>query len=139
MFRFLSNVTGVAAAIVCQGSWAPCAQAEKAELRAALRVTSTRLGHPSNLVNFRLDGWNPHGMRSRQPPNLANPAAQAHMRTHARIRARVWPFSANHFPVKPRNRLGRLGGWQSKQPYGFQPSNLLSHLFEVGRNSRRVA
>ena len=139
MFRFPSNVTGVAAAIVCQGSWAPCAQAEKAELRAAVRVTSTRLDHPSNLVNLRLDGCNPHGMRPRQPPNLANPAAQAHMRTHARIRARVWLFSANPFPVKPRNRLGRLGGWQNQQPCGFQPSNLLPNLFEVGRNSRRVA
>ena len=137
--HFLSNVMGDVAAIVCQGSWAPCAQAEKAELRAAVRVTSTRLDHPSNLVNLRLDGWNPHGMRPRQPPNLANPAAQAHMRTHARIRARVWPFSANPFPVKPRNRLGRLGGWQSKQACGFKSSNLLAHLFEVGRNRRRVA
>jgi len=139
MFRFPSNVTGIAIAIDCQGSWAPCAQAEKAELRAAVRVTSTRLDHPSNLANLRLDGWNLRGMRPRQPPNLANPAAQAHMRTHARIRARVWPFSTNSFPVKPRNRLGRLGGWQSKQPCGFQPSNLLVHLFKVGRNSRRVA
>ena len=139
MFRSPSNVTGVAVAIVCQGSWAPCAQAEKAELRAVVRVTSTRLGHPSNLVNLRLDGWNPHEQRPRQPPNLANPTAPAHMRTHARIRARVWPFSVNPFPVKPRNRLGRLGGWQSKQPCGIQPSNLLAHLFEVGRNSRRVA
>lgn len=139
MFRCPSNVTGVAAAIVCQGSWAPCAQAEKAELRAAVRVTSTGLDHPSNLVNLRLDGWNPHGIRPRQPPNLANLAAQAHMRTHARIRARVWSFSANPFPAKTRNRLGRLGGWQSKQPCGFQASNLLTNLFEVGRNSRRVA
>lgn len=137
--RFLSNVMGDVAAIVCQGSWAPWAQAEKAELHVARTDISARLDHPSNLANFRLDGWNPHGMRLRQPPNLANPDAQAHMRTYARIRARVWPFSINPFPVKPRNRLGRLGGWQSKQPCGFQPSNLLTNLFEVGRNSRRVA
>lgn len=136
--HFLSNVMGDVAAIVCQGSWAPCAQAEKAELRAARSDISVWLDRTSNLANLRLDGWNPHGMRPRQPPNLANPDAQAHMRTHARIRARVWPFSINPFPVKPRNRLGRLGGWQSKQPSGFQPSNLLTNLFEVGRNSRRV-
>lgn len=119
MFRSPSNVTGIAAAIVCQGSWAPCAQAEKAELQAARSDISTWLDHPSSLVNLRLDGWNPHGMRPRQPPNLANQAAQAHMRTHARIRARVWPFSTNPSPIKPRNRLGRLGGWQSKQPCEF--------------------
>ena len=137
--RFLSNVMGDVAAIVCQGSWAPCAQAEKAELQAARSDISTRLDHPSNLANFRLDGWNPHRMRLRQPPNLANPDAQAHTHTCARIRVRVWPFSITPFPVKPRNRLGRLGGWQNQQPCGFQPSNLLAYLFEVGRNSRRVA
>ena len=137
MFRCPSNVTGVAAAIVCQGSWAPCAPAEKAELRAAVRVTSTGLDHPSNLVNLRLDGWNPHEQRPRQPPNLANQTALAHTRTCARIRACAGLFPAFTLPVKSRNRLGRLGGWQSKQPCGFQPSNLLSNLFEVGRNCRR--
>lgn len=137
--RFLSNVMGDVIAIVCQGSWAPYAQAEKAELQAARSDISAWLDHPSNLANLRLDGWNPHGMRPRQPPNLANPDAQAHMRTHARIRARAWPFSINPFPDKSRNRLGRLGGWQSNQPCGFQPSNLLANLFEVGRSSRRVA
>ena len=136
--HFLSNVMGDVVAIVCQGSWAPWAQAEKAELQATRSDISTRLDHPSNLANFRLDGCSPHGMRPRQPPNRANPDAQAHMRTHARIRARVWSFSTNPLPVKPGNRLGRLGGWQSKQPSGFQPSNLLTNLFEVGRNSRRV-
>ena len=136
--HFLSNVMGDVAAIVCQGSWAPCAQTEKAELRSTRAGISTRLDHPSNLAILRLDGWNPHGMRPRQPPNLANPDAQARMRTHARIRARVWSFSTNPLPVKPRNRLGRLGGWQSKQTCGFQPSNLLANLFEVGRNSRRA-
>ena len=136
--HFLSNVMGDVAAIVCQGSWAPWAQAEKAELQAARSDISTRLDHPSNLANLRLDGWNPHGMSLRQPPNLANPDAQAHMRTHARIRACVWPFSINLLPVKPRNRLGRLGGWQGKQPCGFQPSNLLASLSQVGRNNGRV-
>lgn len=137
--RFLFNVMGDVAAIVCQGSWAPCAHAEKAELQATRSDISARLDHPSNLANFRLDGWNPHGMRPRQPPNHASPDAQAHMRTHARIRARVWPFSINPFPVKPRNRLGRSGGCQSKQPCGFQPSNLLANLLQVGRSNRRLA
>ena len=50
MFRFPSNVMGVAAAIVCQGSWAPCAQAEKAELHAADTTIPARLDHPSNLL-----------------------------------------------------------------------------------------
>ena len=135
--RFLSNVMGDVVAIVCQGSWAPCAQAEKAELLAARSDISAWLDHPSNLANFRLDGWNPHGMQPRQPPSLANPDAQAHTRTYARIRVRVWPFSINPFPVKPRNRLGRLGGWQSKHPCGFAPSNLLPNLFEVGPHCRR--
>lgn len=137
--RFLFNVMGDVAAIVCQGSWAPCAQAEKAELRAARSDISARLDHPSNLANLRLDGWNPHRMWPRQPPNLANSDAQAHTHACARIRVRVWSFSITPFPVKPRNSLGRLGGCQSKQPCGFQPSNLLTNLFEVGRNSRRVA
>ncbi len=136
--RFLFNVMGDVAVIVCQGSWAPCAQAEKAELQVARSDISAWLDHPSNLANLRLDGWNPHRMRPRQPPNLANPDAQAHTRTYARIRVRVWPFSINPFPVKPRNRLGRLGGWQSKQACGFQPSNLLANLFQVGRNNGRV-
>ena len=137
--RFLSNVMGDVAAIVCQGSWAPWAQAEKAELHVARTDISARLDHPSNLANFRLDGWNPHGMRLRQPPNLANPDAQAHMRTHARIRAHVWSFSTDPLPVKPRNRLGRLGGWKSGYPCGFQPSNLLANLLQVGRSNRGVA
>ena len=139
MFRFPSNVTGVAAAIVCQGSWAPCAQAEKAELHAADTTIPARLDHPSNLANLRLDGWNPHEQRLRQPPNLANRTAPTRTHTCARIRACAGLFPAFPLPVKPRNRLGRLGGWQSKQPCGFQPSNLLPNLFEVGRDSRSVA
>ena len=137
MSRFRSNVMGVAAAIVCQGSWAPCAQAEKAELQAAYTTIPARLDHPSNLANLRLDGWNPHGERPRQPPNLANRAAPTRTHACARIRACAGLFFAFPLPVKPRNRLGRLGGWQSKQPCGFQPSNLRANLFEVGRNSRR--
>lgn len=139
MGRFLSNVMGVAAAIVCQGSWAPCAQAEKAELHTAGAAIAARLDHSSNLAILRLDGWNPHEQRPRQPPNLANQAALAHTCTCARIRACAGLFSAFPLPVKPRDRLGRLGGWQSKQPCGFQPSNLLSNLFEVGHCSRREA
>ena len=139
MRHFLSNVMGVATAIVCQGSWAPCAQAEKAELHAADRPISARLDHPSNLPTLRLDGWKPHEQRLRQPPNLANPTAPAHTRTCARIHARVGLFSAFPLPVKPRNRLGRLGGWHNKHPCGFQPSNLLSNLFGVGHRSRRKA
>ena len=48
--RFLSNVMGDVAAIFCQGSWAPCAQAEKAELQATRSDISARLDHPSNLL-----------------------------------------------------------------------------------------
>ena len=48
--RFLSNVMGDVASIVCQGSWAPCAQAEKAELRAARSDISAWVDHPSNLL-----------------------------------------------------------------------------------------
>ena len=137
--RFLFNVMGDVAAIVCQGSWAPCAQAEKAELQAHDRPISARLDHPSNLAILRLDGWNPHEQRPRQPPNLANRTAPAHTRTCARIRACAGLFSAFPLPVKLRNRLGRLGGWQSKQPCGFQTSNLSANHLQVGRNSRRVA
>lgn len=137
MRRFLSNVMGVAAAIVCQGSWAPCAQAEKAELHVADMLISARLDRPSNLATFRLDGWNPHEQRPRQPPNLANRNAPAHTHTCARIRACAGLLLAFALPVKPRNRLGRLGGWQSKHPCGFAPSNLLPNLFEVGPNCRR--
>jgi len=137
MRHFLSNVMGVAAAIVCQGSWAPCAQAEKAGLQVAGTSISAGLDHPSNLAILRLDGWNPHEQRPRQPPNLANPNAPAHTRMCARIRACAGLLLAFAFPVEPRNRLGRLGGWQSKHPCGFAPSNLSPNLFAVGRNSRR--
>lgn len=127
------NVMGDATAIDCQGSRAPSAQAEKAELLMNRSDISTKLAKPSNLSILRLDGWNPHGYWPRQPPNLANQPAQAHTPACARIRACVWGFLLFSLPTKLRNRLGRLGGWQNQQPCGFQPSNLLSNLFEVGR------
>jgi hypothetical protein len=124
----LTNILDGLMTTVCQGSRALDAQAEKAEWSFMQSRISTNSAHPSNLVKLRLDGWNPHGYRLRQPPNLAN--QHAHPRT--RIRARVGNVPTPALPIKLKNRLGRLGGWRSEGSCGFQPSNLLSNLFEVG-------
>jgi hypothetical protein len=114
--------------MVCQGSRALNAQAEKAEWSSISIKCRTTYGHPSNLDKYRLDGWNPHGYWLRQPPNLANLHAHTRTRTHARIRARANDVLHFSYPIKLENRLGWLGGWQSQYPCGFQPSNLPTNL-----------
>lgn len=131
-FQF-NNLTGILPLGIGQGSCAQFARAEKAASSVRCSVKTTRLANSSNLQLLRLDGCNPHGYRLRQPPNLAN--LHAHpctTRTHAYTcaSAPAWGF---YFSRKLKNRLGRLGGWQTKHPCGFQPSNLLSNLFEVGQ------
>jgi hypothetical protein len=83
----LSNFFDCVVTMVCQGSRALNAQAEKAEsLQYQFEILSNA-ANSSNLPFLRLDGWNPHGYSLRQPPNLANPHARTCARTHARIRA----------------------------------------------------
>ena len=53
--------------------------------------------------------------------------------THTRVHMRAWQIRAEVFPVKLKNRLGGLGGWQTQHPCGFQPSNLLANRLKVGR------
>lgn len=80
---------------------------------------------------FRLDGWNPHEQWFRQPPNLAN-----HFLVRIRVYTRVrdGSFLQKLLTAIIKNRLARLGGWQSQCQQRFAPSNLLSnHFFRLDR------
>jgi hypothetical protein len=107
-----------------QGSWALPAQAEKVCSSHQSAHCSTNLGQPSNLVVFRLDGWNPHGLWLRQPPNLANLHAHTRMRTRARIRAQrvVAAFVTVHKTQIQVRLVGRLANPASMRVSAVQPS-----------------
>jgi hypothetical protein len=106
-----------------QGSWALPAQAEKVCSSHQSAHYSAHLGQPSNLVVLRLDGWNPHGLWLRQPPNLANLNAHAHMRTYARIRVRRVhaAFPLSHKTLKQVGLVGRLANPASMRVSAVQP------------------
>lgn len=117
-----------------QGSRAHRAQAEKvlssllkvailAQGRTAVqpRLFEVRRLKPAWIVGFPTS-------QPRQPTR-----APAHTREYVRDGSmRLLPLLA-----KLRKRLGRLGGWQTQHPCGFQPSNLFANPSAVGRIESR--
>ena len=128
-----SKHAAVAMTATHQGSWAHCAQAEKvcsSVVQAAIFVQRRLAVQPMVFEVRRL-----------KPAWIAGfPTSQPRQPTCAPARTRVYTCdeSSGRFPflAKLRNRLGRLGGWQTQYPCGFQPSNLFADLLKVGQKER---
>ena len=123
------------AAATHQGSRAPRAQAEKVRPSSLFKAAIFAQGRTA---------VQPHvfEVRRLKPAWIVRfPTSQPRQPTCAPARTRVYVRDGSMWLLpllaKLGNRLGRLGGWQTQHPCGFQPSNLFANHSGVGRIESR--
>lgn len=115
-----------------QGSWAQFAQAEKVLLSMSAWCKFVQRRPLVQPAIFEVGRLKPAWIQ-------AFPTSQPRQPTCAPARTRVYVrdgwFSAKSFSIELQNRLGKLGGWETQHPCGFQPSNLIANLKRVGQKA----